>query len=132
MKLIIEINGDLSQEELASLAEATRHDSMMHRARLEWTTPLDDGFGSSRVHARRITAAGTGTRLTGDDLLVIARLLDDEQAHRYRDSYTWGPAGTDRNNWLSRVGRAGRKIAALRETRRACWAATPEREDARS
>jgi hypothetical protein len=56
MKLIIEVE-DLDAAELASLAEATRHNSMMHRALLEWTVPMPgDDWGSSRIHRRRISA----------------------------------------------------------------------------
>jgi hypothetical protein len=60
MKLTIEV-ADLDPSELASLTEATRHNSMMHRALLEWTVPIDDGEGNSQIHRRRIISAEVAT-----------------------------------------------------------------------
>lgn len=52
MKLIIDVP-ELTEDQLPGLAEATRHDHMMHRVRLEWLVPQ---AGGSRVFSHPVTS----------------------------------------------------------------------------
>jgi hypothetical protein len=60
MKLTVDVP-DMREDELPSLTGATEHNTMMHRALLEWVVPIEDQ--RSRIHRYRVTSAASSSEI---------------------------------------------------------------------